>query len=833
MMTDRIKRLRENSLNAVNRLSVERASLITAYYAACPAGDPSVPVHRAKAFEYFLRNKQLCILDGELIIGERGPAPKATPSYPEICLHSLEDLEILNSREKVSFKVDDETRTVYRDTIIPFWKGKTHRDRVFGVMTPTWKDAYEAGVFTEFQEQRAPGHTVLGSKIYEKGLLDLVGEIEGRLEKLTAMTETEAGTDAGAMTDAGVMTDAGAGTEAGNSPVAGIGAGSSGANSEPGLLKNQFEELRAMKIAAEAMVMYAERNAELIGKMAAEEPDPERKKELMHMQQVCRKVPAHAPETLHEALQYYWFVHLGVIGELNPWDSFNPGRLDQHLLPFYERDIAAGRLTEESARELLQAFWIKFNNHPSPPKIGVTAEESSTYTDFCLVNLGGLREDGTDAVNPMSYLLLDIIEEMRLLQPSSMIQVSSVGPDSFIDRALQIVKTGFGQPSIFNTDAIVQELVNQGKSIVDARNGGASGCVESGAFGTEAYILTGYFNLVKVLELALSNGVDPRTGKMVGIRTGNPEDFTGFEMLQEAFVKQLNHLIDIKISGNLVIEQLFAEHLPVPFLSLFIDDCIENATDYNAGGARYNTSYIQGVGLGSVTDILTALRYHVYDKRAIGMKTLLNILAADFAGAEEIRSELVYNTPKYGNDDDFADAQAVWVFEQFHRAVDGRPNFRGGTTHINMLPTTSHVYFGSVVGATPDGRHAWQPLSEGISPFQGADVSGPTAVLRSAAKIDHLKTGGTLLNQKFTPGFFGNGSAVRKITQLVRGYFRMMGHHIQFNVVSADTLRDAQKFPERYRDLIVRVAGYSDYFNDLSPALQDEIIRRTEQGVGD
>jgi trans-4-hydroxy-L-proline dehydratase len=823
-MTDRISKLREISLTAVNRLSVERASLVTAFYAACPAGDPPVPVHRAMAFEYFLRNKQLCILDGELIVGERGPAPKATPTYPEICLHSLEDLEILDSREKVSFKVDEETRTMYRDTIIPFWSGKTHRDRVFGAMTPAWKDAYGAGIFTEFQEQRAPGHTVLGKKIYEKGLLDLVAEIEKRLEESGTGAGSGSGTRAG---KAPVLVD-------GNVSVLGDGkAGPSGRELMTGPLIARRDELKAMKIAAEAMVMYAERNAALLDELAAAEQDSRRKSELEQMASVCRRVPAHAPQTLHEALQYYWFVHLGVIGELNPWDSFNPGRLDQHLYPFYRRDIEEGRLTEASARELLQAFWIKFNNHPSPPKIGVTAEESSTYTDFCLINLGGLKEDGTDAVNPMSYLLLDIIEEMRLLQPSSMIQVSSVGPDTFIDRAIEIIKTGFGQPSIFNADAIVQELVNQGKSIADARNGGASGCVESGAFGTEAYILTGYFNLVKVLELTLNNGVDPRTGKMVGIATGKAAEFDRFERLQEAFVRQLTHFIDIKTAGNLVIEQLFAEHLPVPFLSLFIDDCIENATDYNAGGARYNTSYIQGVGLGSVTDILTALRYHVYDRKTIGMETLLNILADDFAGAEEIRSELVYNTPKYGNDDDYADAQAVWVFEQFHRAVDGRPNFRGGRTHINMLPTTSHVYFGSVVGATPDGRHAWQPLSEGISPFQGADVSGPTAVLRSAAKIDHLKTGGTLLNQKFTPGFFNGAQAVRKITQLVRGYFRMMGHHIQFNVVSADILREAQKHPERYRDLIVRVAGYSDYFNDLSPALQDEIIRRTEQGAGE
>jgi formate C-acetyltransferase len=806
MFSERIQKLREASLDAVNRLSAERALLVTQFYTEHPAGSPSVPVHRARAFEYLLRHKQLCINEGELIVGERGPAPKATPTYPEISLHSLADLEMLDTREKVSFRVDQETFQAYRDTIIPFWQGRTNRDRIFGRMTPEWIAAYEAGVFTEFQEQRAPGHTVLGKKIYEKGLLDLVEEIN---EQQSA----------------------------------------------------RVQELEAMKIAAHAMIMYAERNADLLREMAVQTQDPRRKSELLQMEQVCRKVPAHAPETLHEALQYYWFVHLGVITELNPWDSFNPGRLDQHLLPFYERDLAEGRLTEASARELLQAFWIKFNNHPSPPKMGVTAQESSTYTDFCLVNLGGVKEDGSDAVNKMSFLLLDVIEEMRLLQPSSMIQVSRQNPDSFVDRAIQIVKTGFGQPSIFNTDAIVLELLNQGKEIVDARNGGASGCVETGAFGTEAYWLTGYFNLVKVLELALHNGMDPRTGKQVGVRIDTPGrhvpesttgtaaekpvertsggqlesiegvtmEFATFEVLQEAFRIQLNYLIDIKIAGNNVIEQLFAEHLPVPFLSLFIDDCIQNGKDYNAGGARYNTSYIQGVGLGSVTDCMAALKTHVYDRKTISLDSLLKVLSADFDGHEEIRAALVYKTPKYGNDDDAADVHATWVFEQFHAAVDGKPNQRGGVTRINMLPTTSHVYFGSVVGATPDGRHAGEPLSEGISPFQGMDTHGPTAVLKSAAKIDHLKTGGTLLNQKFTPAFFRDAQSIRKITQLVRGYFSMMGHHIQFNVVSADTLRDAQQHPEKYRDLIVRVAGYSDYFNDLGEALQNEIIRRTEQ----
>ena len=783
-MNSRIIKLREETLQAVNRLSAERGLLVTHFYKELSAAEDSVSVQRAKAFEYILRHKSICINDGELIVGERGPAPKATPTYPEINLHSLKDLEILNGREKVSFKVDEETRRAFEEEIIPYWTGRTNRERVFRNMEPAWIEAYNAGVFTEFQEQRAPGHTVLGSKIYSQGMENLIEEVRTSMKQLDLY----------------------------NDPIA----------------YDKREELRAMEIAASALIMFAERHAEALELLAGVEENQERRGELKQMAAICRKVPAHAPETMHEALQYYWFVHLGVITELNPWDSFNPGRLDQHLLPFYRADLASGVLNEESAIELLQSFWIKFNNHPSPPKVGVTAEESNTYTDFCLINMGGLKADGSNAVNELSYILLDVIEEMRLLQPSSMVQVSKKNPDSFVDRAVKIVTTGFGQPSIFNTDAIVQELVRQGKTLEDARNGGASGCVESGAFGTEAYILTGYFNMVKVLEITLHNGTDPQTGKLIGAQTGDPLTFKAFEALEHAFRLQLQHFIDIKIAGSNMIERIFTQHLPAPFLSLLIDDCISNGVDYNAGGARYNTNYIQGVGLGSITDIFTAIKQHVYDDESISMETYLNVLSENFEGHDELRAALLYDTPKYGNDDERADQHARWVFDAFYEAVNGRRSPRGATYRINMLPTTSHIYFGKVTGATPDGRLAREPLSEGISPFQGMDRNGPTAVLNSALKIDHLKTGGTLLNQKFAPDFFKDESSIRKVCQLISGYFRMDGHHIQFNVVSADTLRDAQQHPEKHQDLIVRVAGYSDYFNDLGPELQDEIIRRTE-----
>ncbi|MFN2225777.1 MAG: pyruvate formate lyase family protein, partial [Anaerolineae bacterium] len=465
------------------------------------------------------------------------------------------------------------------------------------------------------------------------------------------------------------------------------------------------------------------------------------------------------------------------------------------------------------------------------PKVGVTAAESSTYTDFAQINVGGQRTDGSDGVNDVTYLLLDVIEEMRLLQPSSSIQVSKKSPDRFLKRAARIIRTGFGQPSVFNCDLIVQELVRMGKSVADARDGGSSGCVEVGAFGKENYNLTGYFNMPKVLELALHDGLDPRTGRQLGPHTGDPASFASFEQLFAAYRRQLDYFVEIKVRGNNVVERLYAAHMPAPFLSLLIDDCIAAGRDYHDGGARYNTTYIQGVGLGTMADALSALKYHVFDTGTLSLLDLLAALAADFEGHERTRQLLLNRTPRYGNDDEYADGVMRRVFEAYFQAVDGRPNTKGGTYHVNLLPTTCHVYFGSVCGATPDGRRAGTPLSEGISPVQGADRHGPTAVLRSAAKMDHARTGGTLLNQKFTPQLLAGEEGLDHLVQLVRTYFRLDGHHVQFNVVDAETLRAAQRNPEQYRDLIVRVAGYSDYFCDLGQALQYEIIARTEHAA--
>jgi len=782
-MNERVARLRKESLSAVPRLSLERAHLVTAFDRQ--ARGMSAPVYRARLLDYVLQHKQLYIGADELIVGERGPAPKAVPSFPELCCHTMQDLDVLDTRDKVSYAVDDEAKRLQREEIIPAWQGRSMRDSIFALMDLNWKDAYEAGVYTEFMEQRAPGHTVLGDVIYHKGLLELKTETEAAIRDLDFL----------------------------NDPLA----------------TARREELRAMGIAADAMMGYAQRNADLARSMADAEQNETRKTELLRIADVCSWVPAHAPRTFHEALQAYWFVHLGVVTELNTWDSFCPGRLDQHLEPFYAKGLADGTLTREAAMELLECFWVKFNNQPAPPKVGVTAAESGTYTDFCNINVGGLRPDGSDGVNDVSYLLLDVIDDMHLLQPSSNIQLSRKSPDRFLRRATEIIREGWGQPSVFNADMVVQELLRQGKSVVDARMGGTSGCVETGAFGHEACILTGYLNLPKILEITLHDGLDPRTGKVIGLRTGDPRTFADYDALFGAFRQQLHHFVDIKVRGNNIIERLYAERMPAPFLSLFVEDCIVRGCDYNDGGPRYNSTYIQITAPGSCTDSLSALKAHVFDRRDLTMGEVLQAIDADFVGHEKTRLLLWNRSPKYGNDDPAADDILAQLFDATFNEIDGRPNTKGGTCRVNFLSTTCHVYFGSVTGAMPDGRKAWQPLSDGISPVQGADHNGPTAVVRSAARLDHGRTGGTLLNQKFVPELLEGERGLDALGHLIRSYFTMDGHHIQFNVVTAATLRAAQAEPEKYRDLIVRVAGYSDYFCDLTPALQEEIIARTEQ----
>ncbi len=783
-MNKRIQNLRQISIKTPAYIDMERARLVTQAYRRWE-GRVSVPELRALVLKHYFSNKTLYLHREELIVGEKGAGPQATPTFPELCCHTQEDLHTMNGRELIRFLVKEEDFEFQEKEIIPFWKERSIRHRILSHMSEDWKAAYQAGIFTEFMEQRGPGHTVGSENIYKKGFLEYKEEIESAIKQLDYTHDRQA------------------------------------------LEKEQ--ELRAMSIACDAVLILGKRYHDYALALADEETNEVRRGELLQIAKNCAVVPAYKPKTYWQAVQMYWFVHLGVTTELNPWDAFSPGRLDQHLIYFYRADVEAGILTGERAKELLECLWIKFNNQPAPPKVGITLKESSTYTDFANINTGGITPDGQDGVNEISYLILECMDEMKLLQPSSNVQISRKTPRAFLLKACEISRKGWGQPAFYNTEAIIQELLNAGKTIEDARKGGTSGCVETGAFGNEAYILTGYFNLPKILELTLFNGFDQINKKQIGLPLGNAEDFRSYEELMEAYQKQINYFLDIKIRGNNIIEAIYGKYMPVPFLSVITNDCILKGRDYNDGGARYNTNYIQGVGIATVTDSLAAMKYQVFEKKKFTMAQLMQALLDNFEGHDRIRNMVSNHSPKYGNDEDAADQIMEEVFDYFCGSVTGRPNVKGGTYRINMLPTTCHVYFGEVMLASPNGRLAHKPVSEGISPEKSADMQGPTAVIKSASKMDHLRTGGTLLNQKFTPSVVAGENGLEQMANLIRTYFELDGHHIQFNVIDRQTLIDAQKRPEEYKELIVRVAGYSDHFRNLSKELQDEIIERTEQ----
>ena len=794
-MNERVRRLRQQNFDTPTTLSIERARIETAFYKE-NYGTMPIAVLRARNFYEICQKKTIYIGPDELIVGERGPVPKAVPTFPELTCHSVEDLHTLDTRELQSYHISQEDIDIYEREVIPYWKGKTQRERIFNHVSREWEDAYHAGVFTEFMEQRAAGHTAMDGKMYHEGLLDVKRRIEDRISRLDYIYDPEA--------------------------------------------TDKQQELEAMAISCDAAILFAERHAELAEKLAAEEQDAQRKKELEKIADVCHWVPAHAPRDFWEAIQMYWFVHLGTVTELNGWDSMNPGHIDQHLFPFYKKGVDEGRLTRDEAKELLSCLWIKFNNQPAPPKVGVTALESGTYNDFTNINIGGVDRNGCSATNELSFMMLEIQEELHELQPGLSIHIAENTPDDFLIEGIKVIRQGHGYPSIFNPDTYIKELMRDGKTLEDAREGGCSGCIEVGAFGKEAYLLTGYLNTPKILEITLNNGYDPISDKQLGPKTGDPRLFENFEQLYEAWQAQMFYFVNLKLSVNNYIERMFSLNAPATFLSLFIDDCIEKGRDYYSGGARYNTTYIQCTGLGTITDCFTTLKKHVYEDHRYTMDQVLKALASNWGenlndesekmNAEVMRQYIRNHTPFFGNDDEYADTIAVRVYEDLVKAIDNRPNTRGGRTRLNMLSTTCHNYFGSVCGATPNGRMAYFAISDGTSPAHGADSKGPSAVIKSLGKLDQTKSGGTLLNVRFVPNLLRRDEDLKKFASFVRTYFKFGGHHIQFNIVDTETLLDAQKHPDLYKDLLVRVAGYSDYFNDMTEQLQNEIIARTENG---
>lgn len=783
-MNERIQRLRDESFYAHPSICIERAVLTTEFYREHDGKLP-MPVLRASNFKYICENKSLYMGPEELIVGERGKTPKAVSTFPELTCHSRQDLEILNTRKQQNYTVASEDIDKYEEFVEPFWRGRCMRDRLFERMPEDWTLLYEAGTFTEFGEQRALGHTALDDLVYTKGALDLKQDIADARAKLDFINDPEA--------------------------------------------TAKDEQLQGMSISCDAVVAFAERHAKLAEEKAAAETDPKRKAELLKIADVCHRVPAHAPRDFWEAVQMYWFVHLGTITELNGWDAMSPGHLDQHLAPFYAKGIADGTLTRESAKELLSCLWVKVNNTPAPPKVGVTAAESGTYNDFTNINLAGLKADGSDGSSEVTYICLEIFDELRLLQPQGNIQVSERTPDNVLRAAARVFRNGMGYPSMFNADMVIQEQMRVGKTLEDARQGGTSGCIETGCAGKEAYLLHGYLNVPKLLEYTLSNGVDLLTGKQVSIKTGDISTFKTFDDLYEAFEKQMDYAVSTKVKVDNYLRYQYATKMAATFLSVVIRDCIQKGKDYYNGGPRYNSDYIQCCGIGTITDSFSAIKKHVFEDGTYTLQQLVDAIKNNWEGQEAMRLTLWNKTPFFGNDDDYADNIMKVVYNSLFKMIDGRHSILGPTYHLNMLSTTCHNYFGQKLAATPNGRFSGMPESDGTSPSHGADRNGPTAVIKSLAKMDQVKSGGTLLNQRFLPSVLAGEQGIEAVKNLIRSYFKLGGHHIQFNVVDEETLRDAQAHPDNYRGLLVRVAGYSDYFVDLDTYQQEEIIARNAQ----
>jgi formate C-acetyltransferase len=782
-MTPRVQKLLDDFYANQPEVFAERAVLATRAYAETE-GQP-VALRRAEMMWRILDGVKTVIRDGELIVGCKTPAILGSPLYPEVACDWVEtELDTIALREEAPFAVSEVTKEALRAEVFDYWRGKQVYNRIMEVLPEEVLQATDEGVFFHYYLNRTIGHiTVDYERVLRKGFLGLKKEVKDELGKINY--------------------------------------------EDRGCLKKIYQ-LKAMARCCDSAIRFAERYAEEAERQAASESDATRREELEEITRICRRVPAHPAQDFREALQSFWFVHLILNLETNSY-AIGPGRFDQYLYPYYRADVDAKKLTRDEVRELMACLWLKLNEL-TVVKEGGTAKASTTFNDFQNLNLAGQTADGRDACNDLSYLCLEVSEQLQVPQPQISALISEKTPDHFLLKACEVISLGFGMPAVFNEDEKVQALLHKGKTLEDARLGGINGCVELVVQGKDMMASSGYLSMPKCLELALNNGINPVTGNRLGPATGNPRDWTSFDDLMEAYKKQLAHAVDLKVVYDGIARQAYAEFCPVPFTSLLISDCLEKGLDYHDGGSRYNLPLICGVGTGTMADSLAAIKKLVFDDRQITMGELVDALQANFVGYERLRQMLLNRAPKWGNGDDDVDTLAHDLVEIFCDELEKHRNSEGVRYAANMIPTTTHIWFGALSGATPDGRLAGVHFSEGISPVQGMDQNGPTAVVRSMARLDHVRCCGTLFNMKFHPSALSGEDGQRKFADLIRTYFKLGGHHMQFNVLSADTLRAAQQRPDEYRTLVVRVAGYSDYFVRLSKDLQDEIISRTEHG---
>jgi pyruvate formate-lyase/glycerol dehydratase family glycyl radical enzyme len=784
---ERGQRLRKRVISTRPHICIERARFVTEVYRETE--HEHILTRRAEAFDRILRNMSVYILDDELIVGHQASRQRSAPLYPEFAVEWIrEEIDLFETRPQDRFIVPEEVKDEFLNDIYPYWRGKTLSDRVHSYMTEEIRlQRFVANVFNiSGHEDNGLGHVALDyEKALQNGLRGVIADIEKRLSELELWRPDD------------------------------------------------YQKMLFFKSCVrmcESAIVFANRYAEKAGETAQEEKDAARRQELLVIGEVCRRVPEYPARSFHEALQSFWFLQL-LPQIYDNGVSISPGRLDQYLYPFYTADIEKGLLTREKAQELLESMWVKLTE---PIKI-YRAQDAAFHAGYPMgqnLCVGGVGPDGIDATTDLSYRCLEAHSHMLLMQPNFTARLHLRTPRDFLMKVCEAIRLGNGMPQITNDEVVVLALTGIGISLPEARDYVPVGCVETAPPNVWGRLNGGYLNLAKVVELALNNGRCRVSGEQVGPETGDPRSFESFDEVLDAFKAQMEYSMAHQVTWDNLIDRAHAEFMPTPFTSVMVGDCVEKGRDVTAGGARYNYTAPYGVGIANAGNALYAVKRMVFDDEALTMDELLTALDTDFKGREDLRQLLIHKVPKYGNDIPEVDLMAKEVADIFLDAMQGYETYRGGPFVGSFIPVASYVALGMATGATPDGRRAGEPLADGISPSNGTDLQGPTAVFKSVCALDHRRIpNGVIFNQKLHPQTVATEEGMAKFAELIRSYIMLGGCHVQFNVVTADTLRDAQRNPEKHQGLVVRVAGYSAFFNEIHRDVQDSIITRTEQGL--
>lgn len=829
--SDRIPRLVENLYKKMPEIESARAILITESYKETE-NEPIV-IRRAKAFEHILKNIPIIIRDEELIVGSTTIAPRGCQTYPEFSFEWLEpEFDTVATRSADPFYISEQTKKDLRE-VHKYWKGKTTSDLATAYMAPETLKAIEHNIFTPGNYfYNGVGHvTVQYEKVLAIGYEGIMAEVEAAMAKC---------------------------------------------NVGDGDYVRRIHFYEAVLTSCQAVITYANRYAELAKKEAAECRDAKRKAELLKIAENCSKVPAKGATNFYEACQSFWFVQQLLQIE-SSGHSISPGRFDQYMYPYYKKDLDNGTLTREFAQELMDCIWVKLNDL-NKCRDAASAEGFAGYSLFQNLIAGGQNKEGVDVTNDLSFMCIQASMHVHLPAPSLSVRVWNGTPHEFMIKAAELTRTGIGLPAYYNDEVIIPSLVSRGLTLEDAREYNIIGCVEPQKAGkTEGWHDAAFFNMCRPLELVFSNGVDK--GEQISIQTGAVENMTTFEEFYNAYKEQMKYNIGLLVNADNAIDVAHAERCPLPYLSCMVDDCIARGKTVQEGGAVYNFTGPQGFGVANMADALYAVKKLVYDEKKITISEYKELLELNYGkgldatsmadltiqvasgmraagkevGEKEITAiltqlkalsespeikergqkllDMIEEVPKFGNDIPEVDAFARDVAYTYTRPMETFKNPRGGMYQAGLYPVSANVPLGAQTGATPDGRLAHTPVADGVSPSAGKDVHGPTAAANSVSKLDHyIASNGTLFNQKFHPSALNGREGLENFVALIRSYFDQKGSHMQFNVVSRETLLDAQKHPDEYKHLVVRVAGYSALFTTLSKSLQDDIINRTEQG---